>query len=96
MKNGLHYELLKTNLYIERQRALPLIYESVKMECGYRSDIIVERKVIIEVKSLEALNNIHLAQMITYLRLSDCKVGLLINFNVVKLIDGIRRVVNKF
>lgn len=92
----LAYEVLKSGLAIERQKPLPLIYETVKLECGYRSDLVVEKKVIIEVKSLEALNDIHLAQILTYLRLSDCKVGLLINFNVVKLTDGIRRVVNKF
>ncbi len=92
----LAYEVLKSGLEIERQKPLPLIYETVKLECGYRSDLIVEKKVITEVKSVESLNDIHLAQILTYLRLSNCKVGLLINFNVVKLTNGIRRVVNKF
>jgi|SRR6185436_12755963 len=92
----LQYELLKTVLNIERQKPLPLIYEEVKLECGYRTDIVVNNKVVVEIKSVEALNDIHLAQMITYLRLSGCKVGLLINFNVLKLTDGIRRVVNRF
>jgi GxxExxY protein len=92
----LAYELFKEGLGIERQKPLPLIYETVKLECGYRPDLIVERKVVAEVKSIEALNDIHLAQILTYLRLSNCKVGLLINFNVIKLTDGIRRVVNKF
>lgn len=92
----LHYELLKTPLFIERQKPLPLIYEQVKLECGYRTDLVVNKKVIVEIKSIEALNDVHLTQMITYLRLSNCKVGLLINFNVLKLTGGIRRVVNKF
>lgn len=92
----LYHELLKTSLLIERQKPFPLIYEEVKLECGYRTDLVANKKVVVEIKSVEALNDIHLAQMITYLRLSNCKVGLLINFNVIKLTDGIRRVVNRF
>lgn len=65
------------------------------MDCGYRIDLIVERKVIIEVKSVEALNDIHLAQVLTYLKLSKCKLGLLMNFNVLLVKDGIKRIVNK-
>lgn len=92
----LNYELRKTILEIEKQKPLPLIYEEVKLDCGYRLDFMLNKKVITEIKSVEALNDIHLAQVLTYLRLSGCKVGLLINFNVLKLTDGIRRVVNKF
>lgn len=92
----LYYELSKTPLEIERQRPLPLIYNEVKLECGYRADLSVNKKVIVEVKSIDALNDIHLAQILTYLKLANCKVGLLINFNVLKLIDGVRRVVNKY
>ena len=92
----LYYELSKTPLEIERQRPLPLIYEEVKLECGYRAGLSANKKVIVEVKSIEALNDIHLAQILTYLKLANCKVGLLINFNVLKLIDGVRRVVNKY
>jgi GxxExxY protein len=92
----MEYELRKTLLEIERQKPLPLIYEEVKLDCGYRLDFMVNRKVVLEIKSVEALNDIHLAQVLTYLRLSRCKVGLLINFNVLKLTDGIRRVVNNF
>ena len=73
---------------------MPLIYEDVKLEIGYRVDILVESKVIIEIKSVEALNDIHLAQVLTYLKLSECKLGLLINFNVTLIKNGIRRVVN--
>ena len=73
---------------------MPLIYEDVKLDIGYRIDIIVEEKFIIEVKSVAELNDVHLAQLLTYLKLSNCKLGLLINFNVKLLKDGVRRVVN--
>jgi GxxExxY protein len=92
----LDYELKKTGLTIERQKPLPLIYDDVKLDCGYRLDFMANKKVIIEIKSVEILNDIHLAQILTYLRLSGCKVGLLINFNVLKLTDGLRRVVNNY
>ena len=92
----LNYELPKTALEVERQKPLPLVYEEVKLDCGYRLDFMVNQKVIIEIKSVEALNDIHLAQVLTYLRLSTCKVGLLINFNVLKLTSGIKRVVNNY
>ena len=90
----LFYELKKQNLNVEKQKPLPLGYENVKLEIGYRVDLLVENKVIIEIKSVDALNDIHLAQILTYLKLSDCKLGMLINFNVVLIKDGIRRVVN--
>lgn len=90
----LFYELKKTNIKIEKQKALPLIYEDVKLDVGYRIDIIIEDKFIVEIKSVEALNDIHLAQLLTYLRLSNCKLGLLINFNVNLLKNGVRRVIN--
>jgi GxxExxY protein len=90
----LFYELKKTNLKVEKQKPLPLIYEEVNLEVGYRIDIIIEDKFIVEVKSVEALNDVHLAQLLTYLKLSDCKLGLLINFNVKLLKDGVRRIIN--
>jgi GxxExxY protein len=90
----LFYELNRSELFAERQKALPLIYEEIKMDCGYRADLLIEKKVIVEVKSADALNDIHLAQVLTYLKLSTCKLGLLINFNVLKVKDGIRRIVN--
>ena len=74
---------------------MPLIYEEVKLECGYRIDILVEGKVIIEVKSVEALNDVHLAQTLTYMKLGNFKLGLLINFNVSLLKNGLKRVVNR-
>lgn len=90
----LFYELKKSGLKVEKQKPLPLIYEDVRLEIGYRLDLIIENKVIIEVKSVDSLNDIHLAQILTYLKLSNCKLGLLINFNVELIKNGIRRVVN--
>jgi len=90
----LFYELKKQGLKVEKQKALPLIYEEIKLEIGYRIDIIVENKVIIELKAVEKLNDIHLAQTLTYLKLSNCKLGMLINFNVTLIKNGIKRVVN--
>ena len=78
----LFYELKKIGLDVQKQKALPLVYEEVKLDVGYRIDIIVENKLIIEVKSVEALNDVHFAQLLTYLKLTNCKLGLLINFNV--------------
>lgn len=91
----LAFELRKAGLFIEKQKQLPLIYEEVHLEVGYRIDLLVENKVVIEVKSVEALNDVHLAQVLTYLKLSNCKLGLLINFNVALIKNGIKRVVNK-
>jgi len=73
---------------------MPLIYDEVKLDVGYRIDIMVERKLVIEIKSVEALNEIHLAQVLTYLKLSECKLGLLINFNTILFKNGIKRVIN--
>ena len=90
----LYYELKKSGLQIEQEKPLPLIYEDVKLEVGYRVDILIENKLVIEVKSVEALNDIHLAQVLTYLKLSNCRLGMLINFNVTLIKNGIKRVVN--
>ncbi|MCW1146624.1 MULTISPECIES: GxxExxY protein [Flavobacterium] len=90
----LYYELRKTGLNVEKQKPLPLIYEEVKLDVGYRIDIIVENKLIIEIKSVEALNDVHFAQLLTYLKLTNCKLGLLINFNVSLIKNGVKRVVN--
>jgi len=88
------YELIKSELQVVKQKPLPLIYEEVKLDVGYRVDLMVENKVIIEIKSVDALKDIHLAQVLTYLKLSDCKLGLLINFNVNLIKNGFKRVVN--
>ena len=90
----LAYELSKRGVSLEQQKPLPLIYEQVKLECGYRIDLLVDGSVVVEVKSVEALAPIHSAQVMSYLKLSGCKVALLINFNVRVLKDGIRRFVN--
>ncbi len=90
----LFYELKKYDLKVEKQKQLPLIYEEVRLDAGYRIDIIIEDKFIVEIKSVEALTDVHLAQLLTYLRLSNCKLGLLINFNVSLLKNGVRRVIN--
>ena len=89
----LKYELTDARLYVESQKALPVIYNEIKLDCGYRIDLIVENKVIIEIKSVEALNNVHMAQILTYLKLSGCRIGFLINFNVQSLKEGIKRVI---
>lgn len=91
----LYYELKKAGFIAEKQKPLPLIYKEVKLDAGYRLDLIVECKVIVEVKSIEALTDIHTAQVLTYLKLSGCKLGLLMNFNVLRLVDGLKRLVNK-
>lgn len=90
----LFYELTRTGLKVEKQKPLPLIYEDIKLDCGYRLDIIIENKVIIEIKAVDALHPVHMAQMLTYLKLSNCKLGLLINFNVELIKNGIKRIVN--
>ena len=90
----LYYELQKSGLLVEKQKALPLIYETVKLDAGYRIDILIENKLIIEIKAVSTLNDLHLAQILTYLKLSGCKLGLLMNFNTVLFKDGVRRVIN--
>lgn len=92
----LYYELKKNGVQVHKEKPVPLIYEDVKLDCGYRADLIVEGKVIVEVKSVDALNDIHLAQVLTYLKLSNCRIGLLLNFNVLKLKNGIKRVINGY
>ncbi len=89
----LFYEIKQYGLLVEKQKPMPLIYNDIKMDCGYRVDLIVENKLIIEIKSVEALNDVHLAQILTYLKLAYCNLGLLINFNVSLLKNGIKRVI---
>jgi len=90
----LYYELKKSGLLIEKQKELPLIYETVQLDVGYRVDLMIENKFIVEVKAVEELNDIHMAQILTYLKLSGCKLGMLINFNVDLIKNGVRRVIN--
>ena len=90
----LAYELAKRGLQVRRQQAMPVVYESVQMDVGFRADLIVEGKVIVEIKSIDAIAPVHRKQLLTYLRLTDKRLGLLINFNVELIKDGITRVVN--
>ena len=89
----LFYDLRQEGLLAEKQKPLPLVYHEVKLDIGYRLDIIVENQVIIEIKSVDAFNEVHYAQILTYLKLSGCKLGLLVNFNVRHLKDGIKRMI---
>ncbi|MGQ7852979.1 GxxExxY protein [Pedobacter sp. WC2501] len=93
-KECLYYKILKAGLFVEKEKIMPLIFEEVKLDCGYRIDILVERKLVLELKSIEAFNEIHLAQTLTYMKLGNYKLGLLMNFNVIRLKDGLKRVVN--
>ncbi len=92
----LAYELKLFGLHLRQQVALPVVYKEVKLDAGYRLDLIVEEKVIVEIKAVEALAPIHTAQLLTYLKLTNIKLGLLINFNEVKVIDGVRRIINGY
>ena len=90
------FDLAEADLSVERQKALPVRYKGVSLDCGYRLDLLVEKEVIVELKSVDRLLGIHKAQLTSYLKLSGCKVGLLINFNVQVLKDGLIRLVNDF
>lgn len=90
----LAFKLRQLDLKVDKERPMPLVFEEVKLECGYRLDLLVENKVVVEIKSVEALNDVHMAQILTYLKLGDYKLGLLINFNVVLLKQGIKRIIN--
>lgn len=89
----LAYELKKSGLNVEKEKPIPLVYEEVKIECGYRIDLLVENKVVIELKVVEAFNDVHIAQTLTYMRLADCKLGLLLNFYTKSLKNGIKRLI---
>ncbi len=89
----LAYELQLRGLNIERQKPVPLVYKEVKLDCGYRIDILVENKVLVELKSVDGFHPVHEAQVLTYLKFAEKKLGLLINFNVPRLKDGLKRYV---
>ena len=93
-QESLAYKIKQEGLIVEKEKPMPLVFESVHLECGYRLDLLVENKVVVEVKSVDALNDIHLAQILTYLKLGNYKLGLLINFNVTLIKQGIKRVIN--
>jgi GxxExxY protein len=92
-KECLFYEISKTGLFVEKEKPMPLIYEKIALDIGYRLDIYVEETVVVEIKTVENLNNLHIAQVLTYLKLSQSKVGLLLNFNVDNLKKGIKRII---
>lgn len=89
----LAYELHKKGLKVETEKPVPLIYEDIKLECGYRLDLLVENQVVVELKSVDAFTDVHIAQVLTYLKLTNKHIGLLINFNTKSLKDGIKRLV---
>jgi GxxExxY protein len=90
----LYYKLVNGGFRVDKQKPMPLVFEGVNLEAGYRIDLVVENKLVVEVKSVDAMHPIFLAQTLTYLRLGGFKLGLLINFNVELLRDGIKRVIN--
>ncbi|MCU0339722.1 MAG: GxxExxY protein [Spirosomaceae bacterium] len=92
-KECLLYRLEKNGLFVEKEKPIPLVFEEVKLDQGYRLDLLVENKIVVELKSVEALNDLHVAQTLTYLRLGGYKLGLLLNFNVKSLKDGIKRLI---
>ena len=93
----LTFELLQRGLSIERQKPLPLTYKNQRLDCGLRIDLLVEEAVVVEVKAIERFERVHVAQLMSYLKFADCRVGLLVNFNVALLArDGLKRVVNAF
>lgn len=94
-ENALAYDLRENGLEVKQQYPMPFVYKDVKLNIGYRLDLLVEDKVIVEIKSVETLLPVHYAQLLTYLKLSGKKLGLLINFNEKYLKDGIHRIVNK-
>ena len=87
------YELTEAGVFAEKEKPMPLIYGKVQLDCGYRLDLLVEYKLVVEIKAVEEFHPVHMAQILTYLRLSRCKLGLLINFHVPLLKDGIKRVI---
>src|SRR5688500_161928 len=95
-KTCLAYRLRKRGLFVETERPVPVIFEEIKMECGYRSDMVVERKIIVDTKTIDGIGDIQIAQMLTYLRFLKLRHGLILNFNTVLLKNGIKRVLNGF
>jgi GxxExxY protein len=90
----LAHELIAGGFAIERQKPLPVFYKGQRLDVGYRLDLVVEKLVVVEIKSIERLERVHFSQVLSYLRLTGCRLGLLINFNVPKLVEGVRRVAN--
>lgn len=92
-KECLHYELTQNGIYSEKEKPMPLYYEKIKMDVGYRVDLMIERRIIVEIKCIESFTDVHTAQVLTYLKLSNCRVGLLLNFKTASLKHGIKRLI---
>ena len=95
-KQCLAYKLRKNGLYVETEKSVPVIYEELRMDCGYRADLVVENMIIVEIKNVEAIARIDIAQLLTHLRFLHLRKGLIMNFNTVLLKDGIKRVINGY
>lgn len=95
-QNCLAHRLRQRGLYIETEKPIPVFFEGIKMDCGYRADLVVERKIIVDTKNIEAIADIHIAQLLTYLRFLKLRHGLILNFKTVLLKNGIKRVLNGF
>lgn len=93
-KECLYYKILNAGLFVEKEKPMPLIFENIKLDCGYRVDLVVEKILVVEIKSVDAFHPIHLAQTLTYLKLGNFKLALLINFKVLLLKDGVKRIIN--
>ena len=93
-KECLFYKLSKAGLFVEKEKPIPLVFDGVTLDCGYRIDLLVENQIVVELKSVKKIEDIHMSQILTYMKLGKFKVGLLINFNVTSLRNGIKRVVN--
>jgi len=95
-KTCLAYRLRQRGLFVELEKPVPVIFEEIRMECGYRADLVVEHKIIVDTKNIDAIANIHIAQMLTYLRFLNLRHGLILNFKTVLMKNGIKRVLNGF
>jgi len=93
-KECLYFELVSKGLLVEKEKPMPIIYKEVKLDHGYRIDLLIENKVIVETKTVESFNDVHTAQVITYLKLGNYKLGLLLNFHVLVMKNGIKRIAN--
>lgn len=92
----LFYELKEEGLPVQKEISMPILYKDLELDHGYRMDLLVEDKVVVELKAVEELNDVHKAQLLTYLKLGKYKLGLLINFNQLRLVDGLKRIINTF
>lgn len=92
----LAYRLRQRGLFVETEKPIPVVFEEIKMECGYRADMVIERKIIVDTKNIETIADIHVAQLLTYLRFLDLRHGLILNFRTVLLKNGIKRVLNGY